>query len=74
MNYVKLTFTWSDGQSRSHTVPADSEPTPDSLKATIAAVLELFANGDSLLMNDRDGRAFCVLPLNLIAIEAEKTG
>jgi hypothetical protein len=74
MNYVKLTFHWGDAQSRSYTVVADSEPTPESLKATIAAILELFKTGDSLLMTDRNDRAFCVLPLNLTAIEAEKTG
>jgi len=74
INYVKLTFHWSNRQSRSYTVPADSEPTPDSLKATIAAILELFQTGDSLLLTDRDGHAFCVLPLNIIAMEAEKAG
>lgn len=72
MNCVKLTFHWSNRQSRSYTVVADSDPTPESLKATIAAILELFHSGDSLLMTDRNGQAFCVLPLNVIAIEAEK--
>ena len=72
MNHVKLTFKWAVGHSLSYIVPADSEPTPESLKATIAAVLELFQSEDSLLMTDRDGRAFCVLPVNVISIEAEK--
>ena len=74
MKYVKLTFHWSNRQSRSYTVVADSEPTPESLQATIAAILELFRHGDNLLMTDRNGQAFCVLPLNIIAIEAEKAG
>ena len=73
MSNVKLIFRWTDGQHRSYVVIPDSEPTADSLKATVAAILELFSRGDNLLMTDRDGKAFCVMPLNLIAIEAEKT-
>ena len=72
MNYVTLTFHWIGGHKQSYIVAADSDPTPESLSATVAGIHSLFGNGDYLLLTDWNGRAFSICREQISSIEAEK--
>ena len=71
MNNVLLTFTWSSGQTKSFVTIPDSEPTDESLMASVAGILQLFSANDTLVAVDRDGRVFSIVGRDIISVEAE---
>jgi hypothetical protein len=71
MNNVLLTFTWSSGHSKSFVTIPESEPDEQSLMASVAGILQLFSQNETLVAVDRDSRVFSIVGKDIISVEAE---
>jgi hypothetical protein len=67
---VRLTFVWEGGYQIKIVVVPDKEPTPDTLKASIAEIWKYLTEENTVMLNDKDGKVTSIINNKLIAIEA----
>ena len=72
--HIELRFLFRGGTERKYTMPAEGEVNEDSLKATVANIINLMKDDDYPIMMDHSGRVLALPNLSeLLVIEAKGT-
>lgn len=68
-----MRFTFRSGAEKKYTVPSEGPVSEESLRASVAGIINLMKDEDYPILTDTVGRVFC-LPnmVELIAIEAKE--